>query len=500
MFRQCDVISEEQIRNYLVGIEHDRILLSELSEYCENHNRYILALSGLRRTGKTVLMMRQALNLMEAGKNVAYLQIREIDTQQSLFLGVESAVERGAQYIFIDEVTYVDGFARWGDWIYTSTVLKGIYCIICGTDSFGLVLASGHVLFDRVKFVKTTHMPYADYNRITGRRILNYLHNGGIFGELDVDEYIKTSIVSNIVDSINRYSDYGYKELAPLEDAELRSAIIKTIANVAIRFALRLLTRPYKYPDMQSASEMLSKRDSEFSIQNIDAIQKKIYERLGLKENLERFSDKEKSEFVDYLKYILRKIDVITQYDYVQVYPDMRKRYTHEEYIITQPGMRYEQTRIYLNVLNKLNTDSDLLQERIAQDMEGRLLEAAIMTDIIRKLHDKCPNYSSKKHDIFKFSYGDLELDMVVAGFEKRSVSLFEIKRATTINRQQYANLLNPEIINAVKKEVCVRNVDKIDGINTVNCYVLYMGEPAGIEGVQYINIEDFLLNDTILN
>jgi len=83
MPRKCDVISEQQIRDSLTDIEYDRSLLYELSNYCENHRRKILALSGLRRTGKTVLMMRQALNLMEQGKKIAYLQISELDTQQS---------------------------------------------------------------------------------------------------------------------------------------------------------------------------------------------------------------------------------------------------------------------------------------------------------------------------------------------------------------------------------------------------------------------------------
>jgi len=487
------------MRNYLTGIMHDRTLLSELSDYCEHHTRYILALSGLRRTGKTVLMMRQALRLLDAGKNAAYLQISEIDTQQSLFRGVDSAIKNGAQYIFIDEVTYVDGFARWGDWLYCSTVLKGVHCIISGTDSFGLVLASGNVLFDRIRFVKTTYMSYAEYHYITdGKPLSEYLHTGGIFSAFDLDEYVDTSIVNNIVHSINRYSDHGYRELAPLLDDELSSAIIKTIANVTIRFLIGLLVRSYKYPDLRSALDLLSRHGSIFSAEAVNAIQVEVAKHLKISEKLDRFSNKQKEEFVDYLKFILEKIDVVTEYDFEQSYTDNPKQYTHKEHVITQPGLRYEQTRVYLEVLCRLNNTGALLMEQITQDMEGKLLEAAILTSVIRKLYDGRIGRADRKHDVFKFARDDYEFDMVIVNLDVCALSVFEIKRSGVIDTRQYSRLLDNGLINAAVNTALLRNIGRIGKIEAVSRYVLYMGAPAEVDNVKYVNIEDFLLNGSV--
>jgi len=493
--KKCDTVSESEIRNHLAEIKRDRLLIGKLSEYCNNHERKILMVSGLRRTGKTILMMRQALNLIDAGQKVEYLQINKTDTQSSLFSGIEFAVAKGARYLFIDEVTYVDGFARWADWIYDHTVLKGVFCIMSGTDSFGLVIAAGDPLYDRVKFVKTTHMPYSDYRDIVGGGLSEYLCTGGIFHQFNVREYVETSIVSNIVDSINRYSDYGYQVLDELLDDELRSAIIKTIANVTIRFALRLLINSYKYPDMRSAVELIRKREPLFSIENIEAIQDEIGKRLGMKENLNRFTKSQIDGFVSYLEYVLVKIDVITEYDYVRIYPDTAKKYVNEEYTITQSGLRYEQTRVYLDVLNRLYAGQSPLSELITQDMEGRLLEAAVMVHIIRKLAGESDNYACKKYDVFKVSYGDREIDIVVVDLVMGVMSLFEVKRSSVININQRANLMNNDLVNAVKVEALNRNILKIDQISAVGRYILYTGKPDEIDGIKYVNVEDYLLN-----
>ena len=497
--RQCDVILEDEMRNYLIGIEHDRILLSELKDYCENHTRYILALSGLRRTGKTVLMMRQALNLIEAGKNVVYFQITEIDTQQSLFLGVESAVKNGAEYIFIDEVTYVDGFARWADWIYCKTILKGVYCIISGTDSYGLVLASYNKLYDRLQFVKVTYMSYSEFKYITGKTLYEYLHTGGVFGKINVDSYIKTSVVGNIVDSINRYDEFMRSPLVEMEDNELSTAIIKTISQVVIRFILRRLTRPYNYPDMRSAKQQILYHDNDFIIEHEKEIEESIYKKFGLQEDLSRFSNNKIEEFIEFIKFVFIEIDVVTPYDCVFSNSSIKGTKKYTDYILTQPKLRFDQTSVYLEIIEQLE-GRRILYEHVIQDMEGQLLEVSIITSVIRNLLGKCIGRSDKMYDIFKFIHDNHEFDMVVLSLERCSLSLFEIKRSNSINEYQRVSLLNTDAIDAVKNESLYRNIGRISKINTVNRYVLYMGEPTEVEGIKYINIEDFLLNDSISN
>ena len=200
-------LSKKDFEVALQPIIVDRKLINELHQYCLNHTKNILALTGLRRTGKTILMMRQALNLINNSKKVLYLLCDTTTTQSDLFKIVFAAVEDNCEVIFIDEVTYIDGFADWADWIYNNTICKGIHCVIAGTDSYGLVLASNHVLFDRMQFVRTTHISYAESYRINKASLSNYIRTGGLFGVLDIVDYTNTSITNNIIASMRRYSE-----------------------------------------------------------------------------------------------------------------------------------------------------------------------------------------------------------------------------------------------------------------------------------------------------
>ena len=494
LLRQCDIISEDEIRKYLLGVERSRILLSELADYCKDHKRKILALTGLRRTGKTILMMQQALALIDAGKNVRFLQISDVDTQQSLFLGVDSAVSRGAQYIFIDEVTYVDGFAKWADWIYNHTVLKGIFCILSGTDSFSLVIAAGRPLFDRIEFIETTHISYRDYKYVVNGALTQYIHNGGVFGGSNMVEYINTSVVDNIVNSINRYSDYGYRVLDELTDDELRTVIIKTVSNISIRFIIRNILRNYRYPELGSAKDLLTRKFSSFIIENEDVIKNRVYASLRLREDLSRFTDKELDKFMKYLRDIFESIDVVIKYDNVSISAEEKQYLTSHEYILTQPVLRFEQTSVYLRVLGEMGNSYQLLIQTILQDMEGNLLEAIVMGETVRTLNWKSDDIN-RAYDVFKFGYLSAEIDLAVFDCKAKALHLFEVKRTSGISSEQLKYLNDADTLNAVKAVTINRNPTAFKVLE-VRKYILYSGltEVGLVKGVKYINVEEYLL------
>lgn len=70
----CSTLSKEDLERNLSLIKTDRTLIKDIMAYCAAIPNKILGICGLRRTGKTILMMRQALNLMDAGENVSYKQ------------------------------------------------------------------------------------------------------------------------------------------------------------------------------------------------------------------------------------------------------------------------------------------------------------------------------------------------------------------------------------------------------------------------------------------
>ena len=493
----CDELDEKELARRLESIKADRTLLKDINDYCNGRFiQYVLAICGLRRTGKTILAMRQALNLIRNGKRVTYLQINKDDTKQMLLDSIHKAAQENSEYVFIDEITYIDGFARWADCIYNRTVLKGIYCILIGTDSFGLILASHELLFDRIKPIRTTYMTYSEYKRITNNNLSEYIRTGGLFGVTDMIKYIDTSIASNIVDSINRYDELGYRILSALEDDELRTVIIKTISRISIRFIIRVLTRSYNYPEIGSAKQILEQKFDNYVIENEDKIKAEVYKSLGLNEDLSRFSNNELSNFMDYLKTIFKSIDVVIKYDTVSLTFDKEGYITEEEFILTQPALRFEQTKVYLDVLEGMDKTYQTLTQTILRDMEGNLIEAVILGETVRVFLGECVNAAGKVYDVFKFKYVGREIDMVQFNYKTGILNLYEIKRSSGIIANQYKNLNDIEVLTAVQDAVRNRN-PLSQGVSGVNKYVLYSGitQAEDIDGVTYVNIADYLLS-----
>lgn len=490
MSELCSTLSKEDLERNLSLIKTDRTLIKDIMAYCAAIPNKILGICGLRRTGKTILMMRQALNLIQSGEIVTYIQISKDDTQQQLRLTIQAAKDRGSKYIFIEEVTFVDGFANGADWIYNNTVLVGVHCIMAGTDSFGLIIASKQQLFDRIAFIRTTHMWFAEYNKITGKTLTDYMHDGGVFGNFDANDYIETSITRNIIDSINRYSDDGYRGLSKLEDDEIRTLIITTISRIGFEFTIRLF-RKYRYNELGSAKELIQKKITTYIVEKEEEIKQEVGRILGITEPVTRLSNTEKQDCIQALQHILESIDVVVKYD--DILADNDDVNTRTVYLLTQPALRYEITLVYLGVIARL-TGEELLSQKIVEDIEGNLLEAVMSGTAIRTYMTHA-NEASRTHDVFKCRYDGSEIDLVIYSRVTKKLGLFEIKRTQNPNDEQSKNL-TPEIIDGVKKLVISRNLLAPD-IKSISRYVLYGGKDNFADDPDEIGLLSF---ETYLN
>jgi len=261
------------------------------------------------------------------------------------------------------------------------------------------------------------------------------------------------------------------------------------------------LTRKYKYPEIGSAKEIILQKFPDFVINNEDIIKHEVYKNLGLKEDLTRFSNKKLEQFLDYIKFIFETIDVVTKYDNISMNPGKNGYDTQTEYMLTQPALRFEQTMVYIRIIEKLDSTYQLLLQTILQNIEERLLKAVIMGETVGKLLSDCINESGKKYDVFKFSYLNSEIDMVILNCDTKVLHLFEIKRTSNVSSEQYKSLNNDEVLKAVQDVVYNRN-PLINEIVDISKYILYSGmtQINVVDRISYINIEDYLEKLAIIN
>ena len=482
-FRKREIY--QQLRKYISGPVHDRVLI----------------LYGLRRTGKTTMIRQMILDMTDPMReHTAFIQASPHDSLASINQTLRLMEKQGFRYVFIDEVTllsdFIEGAALFSD-IFASSGMK---IVLSGTDSLGFLFAEDEQLYDRCILLHTTFIPYRDFSRVLGiQGIDQYIRYGGTMSlggtEYNrnltpfssgkrTNEYIDTAIARNIQHSLKNYQHEGhFRELYDLyESNELTSAINRVIEDMNHRFTLDVMTRAFHSHDLSVSASNL-RRDREHPSDVLDRIDLEgVTERL--RSLLEIRNQEEQkvhitAEHVREIREYLEMLDLIQEID-VRVCENTaggRKRT-----IFTQPGLRYAQAEALITSLMQDETFLNLgirkrmrITERILDEIRGRMMEDILLLETKLAFPDR---------QVFVLQFAVGEFDMVV--FDPASVScmLYEIKHSTKIASPQYRHLTDPEKLR--KTEMQYGDI--------AGRFVLYSGEAAIRDNIQYLNAETYLL------
>lgn len=472
--------------------DKERYLVDELMQFlyypCDGK---ICALYGLRRTGKTIMMYHAIKRLFIAGiADIAFISLTENDSLALLFKKMEGFVKKGIKYIFIDEVTAVNGFIQSSALLADTYARMGIHIVIAGTDSYVINIAGKNNLYDRVIKINTTYIGYKEYEYLNnGTTILDYIHVGGVlpadifYNEEKTKDYINTAISGNIINSLLRANNRKqYQHLMELDSRGLlRKAIEQAIESANEQLTIDVITKSYVNNTLGSAKQLLEKIFEIDETLNTEEVEDNVRYKLSIVRDFDaEISDK----YVQELKDFLIDIGTIKMYHrYVCTKRNIRKL---EVPIFVQPGLRYNQTAALLNSL--CETPSffeipkqvrDLFKNKIIEDVEGNLIEhEVILSNLMR--------HAGKEIEVTQLMYESKEIDMII--HNSSTVYLFEIKRNKNALEEQAKWLTNKEICDCI---------EQIFGYKVNKKVVLYLGEDttktiAG-ETIYYKNINSFL-------
>lgn len=470
----------------------------------------VTAVYGLRRTGKTT-MLYQAMAEMsrELQEKTVYIKLKPEDDMARLNRDLYRLKEAGYQYIFIDEVTlakdFIDGASLFSD-VFTA---MGMHFVLSGTDSLGLWFARDNELYDRVRMIHTTVIPYREYNRLLGiDSVDEYIRYGGTLraGEIDFDDdelnvedasfrddestrrYVDTAIAKNIQHSLACF-EYGkyFGRLQELYHAnELTGAINRIIEDMNHNFVVQVLTDPFESHDLGlSARNLRNERDPKKRTDILDRVNTEQIVA-GLMRILEIRNKEEQSigitgSHAAQIKSYLKVLDLISLYE---IEPATSGIDREERVIFTQPGMRYCQAQALVHELMKDSTFAELSQsekkyvaDRILEEVRGRMLEDIVLFETARAL-------PRKQFEVFKLRFVSGEYDMVIWDSKQNCCALYEIKHSTAYADPQARHLRDEE-----KLRVAGYKFGSI-----VGRYVLYSGDSFDTEdGIAYRNVEQFL-------
>ena len=463
----------------------------------------ICILYGLRRTGKTTLAFQAICDL--PNEHTAYIKAKTTDNMSMLTKDLDVLFEHGYKYIFIDEITLME------DFIDTAAVLSDVYSqmgmkiVVSGTDSLGFAFADRDELYDRNITIHTSFIPYSEYSYLLDiNSVDTYIEYGGtlkienmgfddpdsVFDEVSFrdDEstrkYIDTAISRNIQHSIKNSRFLGYlHHLKDLYDAgELTNVINRIVENMNHAFLVSVITEKFKSHDLGSAKQLLlheAPLERSHILYDIDTDEVvKTLKRIAEIKETEETEVKITSQHIEQVKTYLYMLDLIV--DCPTVYDDMKEE---ERIIFVQPGMRYAIAKALVYSLLKdkyflsvAGQDRNYIISKILDDVKGRMLEDIVTLET----NKKAGKY--KKAFKFKFVSGG-EIDMVVADELGGECEIFEIKHSDKAVSEQARFLKDDRVCAAIENRF---------GKITAKT-VLYRGDNTEMDGIQYLNVEDYL-------
>ena len=211
--KNIDIIMGKQI---VTSYIRKRDCYEQLKDFMQHeYPGKICALYGLRRTGKTVMMHQYISELSDQDKEkTAYLLcLRECDMLEVRQV-MENLYDKGICNFFLDEITEVTDFQKYGNTLSDYFSAKGAKIVIAGTDSLGIMLAESDILYDRIQMIHTSYVPFAEFSKLIGiDSVDEYIEYGGTLTKTPYktlqasEEYQNTAIVGNILHSLEKSED-----------------------------------------------------------------------------------------------------------------------------------------------------------------------------------------------------------------------------------------------------------------------------------------------------
>ena len=463
----------------------------------------ICILYGLRRTGKTTLLF-QMLSELPIEKT-AYIKVQTTDDMSRLTKDLKVLFELGYRYVFIDEITLLSDFIDTAAVLSDVFSMMGMKIVVSGTDSLGFAMANRDELYDRSVTIHTSFIPFREYARLLNiRSVDSYIEYGGTlkmenmsFDDPDTafdevafrdDEstrkYIDTAISRNIQHTLknDHYGEY-FNQLRELyEKGELTNVINRIVQHMNHRFVLRVVEDEFKSHDFGSAKELLlHDLPAERATVLYDVDEKQILERLKAIIEVKEKSETTVSitqEHIDKVKKYLLMLDLIVNC------PERYESGKQAEHIVfSQSGMRYAIAKALVYSLMQdayfasiPEADKAYITGKILDDVKGRMLEDIVLLEVCKAAPSTMEAFK------FKFDAGG-EFDMVIYDKTSQNCRIYEIKHSAKVNEKQTIHLRDAE-----KCQIVEKRFGPISGK-----FVLYRGKDTLAEGVQYLNVENFL-------
>lgn len=465
MIYETNVIMGSKLSKMVEQVKHleRRIACERVKKfiYGKDYTR-VCAVYGLQSTGKRTVMLQAIADMSEEDfLKTAYIEVEDTDCIQDVVDDLHLLWAKDVEYVFVNEITRMRDFIDDAAMLSDIFAMMGMKIVLTGTSSLSFWLSGNHELYDRVRLVYTTYMPYQEYSRLMGQTIEEYLLHGGFLKEFpfqdreSLNQYIDIAIGENMQFALEHSERGG--EMYRLRELYHAGVLVRAIRNVIeelvkcnVRYALSNIL------DVE-AIEQSNKQNEEVAVE---------------------ITDTHRTQIENYLK----GMDVIIK---CPVEQGDWKLDTEDRYVFTQSGMSYHMSKAYVESLMKAETFSNIsdvekeeLKEQLLGTIQEQMLKDMVLLETVKTV--------GKPYEVFKTQFKNGVYDMLIYDHDHNQCTIYEIHNSKC-NTQEQGKHLSDEY----KLNLTTPHFGKL-----VGRYVLYLGENMDSEdGIAYRNAEEFLKN-----
>ena len=248
--------------------------------------------------------------------------------------------------------------------------------------------------------------------------------------------------------------------------------------SLAIKaFLLRVLTDEFKFHDFgRSATNLRSAGNDILDDVDRKALTERLKAMMEIRNTPELSVTLSEVHLKEIVQYLI-KLDMICK---IAERRDQSAAVTYR-LGIAQPGLRYAQADALAEALLMDNVFGELplserntILERIRNEIKGRMMEDIVLLET---------QLANRKKEVFTYHFDIGEFDMVVFDLKAASCAIYEVEHSTEIAEAQYRHLIDEEKCKATEWRF---------GTITGK-YVIYRGESCEVNGIHYLNVEEYL-------
>jgi predicted AAA+ superfamily ATPase len=475
-----------------------RDFVKPLIDFCLDncYNGKVGIVYGLRATGKTVGMLQAAEALTARGYKAAYAHFNYEEAGMKVVTEeIQTLASNGITHFFVDEATYLGGFINlapdWSDWLVPE---RGIKIIISGTDSFMLWTARLTSLFHRYVQFSSNWNSYAEYKRVQGKSFEEYKTGGGIFTNELMSDYIQSSVIDNLlhtiddcVDESNRTNAYT-DNLYGMDAAVIYKAVI-SILKCAVETSIK--EHFIKYANQKNISD-LGSAVSGWLKKDKQAIKDVVAESLDLYADFKGIH--RPKTVIEALISFLVKIGCLVE-SFLSTNDYKLSKFIFDEESDRKNIYYFSHNKLMSYVVREtiavIKTIPDINQPEfeagINQAAEGYINESIVFSHVFLS--------AAEEEKVFK--YRDLagcEVDIVAINRKAKTLRLIEVKSKDKFSeRSVFVDEARHMYDGAV-----LRNIG-IDGSFNITRALVYRGKSRVVshdgEALLLLNIEEFVQN-----